>query len=119
MTLTVSPVQTTEESDRLQAASQAVRDAEQAALAVIEANLRAACSRVLPHLDAVVIDSLEDDCAGIVTVTVNGTNLPAVHLPEADRNTVEALNEALWEEMSSLHPHTDNRGLIRIGLTGG
>ncbi|AXV09931.1 hypothetical protein DVS28_b0161 (plasmid) [Euzebya pacifica] len=113
MTITVSPVQTTGESDRLQTAFQAVHDAERAALAVIEASLRAACNRVLPHLEAVIVDSLEDDCAG----TVNGTDQPTAHLPEADRDTVEALNEALWAEMSSLHPHADDQGLIRIGPT--
>lgn len=118
MTDTIT-IQTTEEADRLQAAFQAVRDAEQAALDIITANLRAACGRVLPRAEAIVIDSLEDDCAGIVTVTVDGTDLPAVLLSEADRDTVEALNEALWAEMSSLHPHTDDQGLIRIGLTGG
>lgn len=118
MTDTIT-IQTAEEADRLEAAFQAVRDAEAAALDIITANLRAACGRVLPRAEAVVIDSIDGDCGGIVAVTTDGADVHPDDLPDAEQEAVEALNEALWAEMSSLHPHTDDRGRIRIGLTVG
>lgn len=98
---------------------EAVDAAEQAALDVITANIRAAFARTLPHVLGVEIDSIDGDSGYIAAIVTDAGEMSHSELAGRDADRIEAINEALWAELSSLHPHTDRSGRIRIILTDG